>query len=97
MRAYQDDGNEITNVAIFDGPLPDGWTEAKGAESKGWSRNGNGKFKAPPVVVEERTNQEKIADLESKVTKRYIRAALLGDQTAINKIQDIENKIEALR
>jgi len=41
--------------------------------------------------------QQEIVEEESKVTQRNIRNAALGDQFAINKLQEIEDNIQALR
>ena len=43
------------------------------------------------------TVTEKIAALESSVTKRWLRGAALGDTYAISKIQDVEDQIAVLR
>ena len=43
------------------------------------------------------TVTEKIAALESSVTKRWLRGAALGDTYAIGKIQDVEDQIAVLR
>lgn len=45
----------------------------------------------------EPTIQERIQELENSITKRNLRAALLGDEYALNKIKDIEQQIEELR
>lgn len=45
----------------------------------------------------EPTIQEQIEALELQITKRNLRAALLGDEFALNKIQEIESQIEELR
>lgn len=46
---------------------------------------------------EVKTIQEQIAELENSITKRNLRAALLGDEVALAKIQDVENQIAELR
>lgn len=38
-----------------------------------------------------------IEELELSVTARHLRGAALGDQYAINKIQEVEDKIAVLR
>lgn len=43
------------------------------------------------------TIQEQITALEDSITKRNYRAALLGDEYALNKIQETEAQIEELR
>ena len=45
----------------------------------------------------EPTMQEQIRSLESQITDRNIRCALLGDQYAIDKINEIEGLIAELR
>ena len=45
----------------------------------------------------EPTPQEQIRSLESQITDRNIRCALLGDQYAIDKINEIEGLIAELR
>lgn len=45
----------------------------------------------------EPTPQEQIRSLESQITDRNIRCALLGDQYAIDKINEIEGIIAELR
>lgn len=40
---------------------------------------------------------QKITEIESEMTARYIRNASLGDEYAIEKMQDIENRIAAER
>jgi hypothetical protein len=40
---------------------------------------------------------EQIEELESQVTDRNIRSAMLGDQYALNKITQVEAQIEELR
>lgn len=50
-----------------------------------------------PEPTHEEIIKEQIIQLEAQVTSRNIRAALLGDSFAINKITDIEAQIEELR
>lgn len=45
----------------------------------------------------EPTIQEQIETLENKITARNIRAAIKGDEFALNKINEIEIQIEELR
>lgn len=45
----------------------------------------------------EPTSQEQIRSLESQITDRNIRCALLGDRYAIDKINEIEGLIAELR
>jgi len=52
----------------------------------------------PPVsLTSEEIKKMLIAEIESSVTARYIRCAYLGDQFAIDKITEVESKIQALR
>ena len=48
-------------------------------------------------VEPEITIGEQITALEATVTPRYFRSAALGDAYAISKMQEIEDKIAALR
>lgn len=41
--------------------------------------------------------QEQIEDLERQITARNIRGAILGDEYALNKVQEIEAQIAELR
>lgn len=41
--------------------------------------------------------QQQISELESQITQRNLRSAMLGDQWAIDHITNIENQIAALR
>lgn len=50
-----------------------------------------------PVKPHKQEVQERIDALESKITDRNIRGALLGDEYAINKITQIETDIAELR
>lgn len=50
-----------------------------------------------PVKPHNQEIQEQIDALEEQVTDRNVRGALLGDEFAINKITQIEAKIEELR
>jgi predicted S18 family serine protease len=56
-----------------------------------WYLSGYAPGKPEPTI------QEQIQALEDSITKRNLRAALLGDEYAINKIKDIEQQIEELR
>lgn len=46
---------------------------------------------------EVKTIQEQITELEDSITKRNLRCAMLGDEVALAKIQDVENQIAELR
>lgn len=54
-----------------------------------------------PILVEykhpEVTITERVAILEASITPRNLRGAALGDQFAIDKIQAVEDEINALR
>lgn len=56
-----------------------------------------GKAVVIPYVKPELTTEQLIADLETTITARNIRSAWLGDQFAIDKIQDVESQIALLR
>ena len=43
------------------------------------------------------TIQEQIEQLENTITSRNIRAAIQGDEFALNKIAEVEAQIQALR
>ena len=43
------------------------------------------------------SSESKIAALEASITPRNLRGAALGDQFAIDKIQAVEDEIDALR
>lgn len=58
-------------------------------------RYDNGQILEPILYVP--TTQDKIRTLESQVTQRNLRSAMLGDQYAIDQITSIENQIAALR
>lgn len=47
--------------------------------------------------VERELKLSKIVELEMGQTKRLLRNAALGDQYAINKLQTIEDEVEAIR
>lgn len=59
--------------------------------------NGSWYLKGYTPQKPEPTIQDKIVRLEGQVTARNIRAALQGDEFALNKIRDIEFQIEQLR
>lgn len=50
-----------------------------------------------PYVEPSPTIGQQIAELETTVTDRNIRAAMLGDQYAIDHLQSVEDQIAALR
>lgn len=52
---------------------------------------------AEPVPTHEEIVKEQIVDLERQITDRNIRGAILGDEFALSKIQNIEAQIEELR
>lgn len=45
----------------------------------------------------ESIKQQQISDLESQITQRNLRSAMLGDRWAIDHITNIETQIAALR
>lgn len=51
----------------------------------------------PPEPTPAELAQQQINELEASITARNIRAALTGDEYALNKIQNIENQIAELR
>lgn len=57
----------------------------------------DGKYIVVANVVPEPTIEDQIKALEQQVTARNIRAGLLGDEYALNKMRDIEAQIEELR
>lgn len=57
----------------------------------------NGKYIVVATVIPEPTIEDKIKALEQQVTARNIRAGLLGDEYALNKMRAIEAQIEELR
>lgn len=48
-------------------------------------------------IIPEPTTEDKIFELEQQITARNIRSAIMGDEFAINKINDIEAQIAELR
>lgn len=52
----------------------------------------NGEFVKPALSV-----QQQIEALENSVTKRNLRAAIAGDEVALNKIAEVEAQIAELR
>lgn len=50
-----------------------------------------------PEPTHEEIIKQQILDLESQITSRNLRGAIFGDEFAINKIQEIEEQIDALR
>lgn len=50
-----------------------------------------------PQKPHNQTILEQIESLEGRITERNIRAAIMGDEFAINKINDIEAQIAELR
>lgn len=50
-----------------------------------------------PIKTKSEENQEKIIELEARITERNIRSALLGDSYAKHKIEVIEAQIAELR
>ena len=50
-----------------------------------------------PEPTHEEVIKQQILDLESQITFRNLRGAIFGDEFAINKIQEIEEQIDALR
>lgn len=47
--------------------------------------------------LEQAKKQAQIEDLERQITARNIRGAILGDEYALNKVQEIEAQIAELR
>lgn len=70
-----------------------GMTEMKVEQAYNGSRYLKGYAPQKP----EPTIEEKIHSLETQITNRNIRCALLGDQHAIEKIMEIESLIANLR
>jgi hypothetical protein len=70
-----------------------GFIKASDSVVCGMLVDGNG-YKNPPS--RQRTTEELEHGLESQVTARDLRKAVLGDQSAIARIQAIESQIEAL-
>lgn len=60
-----------------------------------WYLKGYAPIKPEPTPREKVVSQ--IESLEKSITDRNIRAALLGDEYALNKITEIEAQIEELR
>ena len=56
-----------------------------------WYLKGYAPIKPEPTI------QDKILELESKITARNLRCAIFGDEYAIEKIRAIEAEIEELR
>ena len=56
-----------------------------------WYLKGYAPIKPEPTI------QDKILELESKITARNLRSAIFGDEYAIEKIRAIEAEIEELR
>lgn len=85
----------VTKVAIW-GECPSGWIESDAG--KGYLHDSDtGEFTAPVNEEEEKTSDEQIAELEASLTARNLRSALLGDEYAIAKVQEVEDAIELLR
>lgn len=70
------------------------WAEYTTGKRKVFSFDPQGKL---IVIQREPTIQEQIDELENSVTKRNTRAALAGDEVALQKIKDVEAQIEELR
>ena len=66
-------------------PAPSGFVELTDEQLNEWKKP------KPPTIAEQ------IATLEASITPRNLRGAALGDQFAIDKIQAIEDEIQALR
>jgi hypothetical protein len=56
-----------------------------------WYLKGYAPIKPEPTI------QDRILELESKITARNLRSAIFGDEYAIEKIRAIEAEIEELR
>ena len=48
MIAFTQSAGVVTNIGVFDGDLPVGWTEQTIGEQIGWIDGGGGIFAAPP-------------------------------------------------
>tara|TARA_R110001606_G_C15069225_1_gene615804 strand:- start:210 stop:497 length:288 start_codon:yes stop_codon:yes gene_type:complete len=84
----------VVNVAVG---IVDGYTQCDDSVGMGWLYS-DGVFTAPPQPEPEPpTIDEQIAALEASITPRNLRGAALGDQFAIDKIQAVEDEIQALR
>ena len=59
--------------------------------------NGSWYLKGYAPIKPEPTIQDKILELERKITARNLRSAIFGDEYAIEKIRTIEAEIEELR
>lgn len=94
MKSAKVESGVVVNVAV--GKAKD-CIECPENVSIGWSYDGT-EFTAPaPNPVKQPTTEDKIAALESTVTKRWLRGAALGDEYAIDKIRDVEDRIQDLR
>lgn len=84
----------VVDVAVG---VIDGYIECLNDAGIGWAY-ADGVFTAPPQKQPEPpTVDEQIAVLEASITPRNLRGAALGDQFAIDKIQAVEDEIQALR
>lgn len=94
MNSAKIDAGVVVNVAVG---MADGYIECDDGVGIGWAYAG-GAFTAPPQKQPEPpTTDEQIAALEASITPRNLRGAALGDQFAIDKIQAVEDEIQALR
>ena len=100
MKAYTVKNNIIDNIIVYkDGAsLPTGVFEAKNNESIGWVKSSSGLFKAPAKKIEPAKTKDQLIDqLESSITNRNLRSAILGDKYSIDKIKEVESQIIKLK
>lgn len=91
--------NIVENIAVFKEPPGVGWEPVEEGSSVGvgWKMMSDGTLSDPVTADLEKTTEQKIEQLESKVTQRIIRGSILGDQYSIKALEDIENEIAVLR
>ena len=65
--------------------------EAEQAPNGHWYEKGHVPQDAIPTI------EQQIKELEEQITDRNVRSAILGDEYAISKLNDIENQIKELR
>lgn len=86
--------NETKEVSVaFGSKYPSDYTEmqVEQAYNGAWYLKGYVPAKPEPTV------QEQIEILENTITARNIRAAIQGDEYALNKIAEVESQIAELR
>jgi hypothetical protein len=72
MRGLKIEGGIVTNIAIFDEELPDGWTADPGGISIGWLDNEDGTFSDP---MDTATDEEKLDEAKNLKYAQLQRAA----------------------